>query len=124
MRKEEPQLELTLTRQAGSQVLVTCDGRTSHTFDLLTLMPGSNGLPSPLDDPVAYGKAIFQALFPKETAAWSSLNARPERILFVATDNDIDAIPWEYAYGPDDFLVLEYRFVRGLPADQRVALPR
>src|SRR6266566_8937904 len=116
-------MELTFTLQSGTQVLVKCDERSSHTFDLLTLMPGNNGLPYPFDDPVAYGKAIYQALFPQETAAWIALNAKPERILFVSTDDSIDAIPWEYAYGPDDFLVLEYRFVRGLPVDQRIASP-
>ena len=56
-------MELTLTRQAGTQVLVTCDDQSSHTFDLLALVPGKNGLPHPLDDPITYGKAIFQALF-------------------------------------------------------------
>ena len=116
-------MELILTRQAETQVLVTCDERSSHTFDLLTLIPDNNGLSHPLDDPVAYGKAIYQALFPPDTAAWSALNANPDRILFVATDDPIDAIPWEYAYGPDDFVVLEYHFVRGLPADQRIASP-
>ena len=116
-------MELILTRKTGTQVLVTCNERSSHTFDLLTLMPGNNGLSHPLDDPVAYGKAIYQALFPQETAAWSALNAKPDRILFVSTDNTIDAIPWEYAYGPDDFIILEFHFVRGLPVDQRIALP-
>ncbi len=116
-------MELTLTLQDGMQVLVTCDERTSHTFDLLTLVPGNNGLSHPRDNPVAYGKAIYQALFPQETAAWIALNAKPERILFVSTDDTIDAIPWEYAYGPDDFLVFDYRFVRGLPVDQRIASP-
>jgi tetratricopeptide (TPR) repeat protein len=116
-------MELILTRKTGNQVLVTCDERTSHTFDLLTLVPGNNGLSHPLDDPVAYGKAIYQAVFPQETAAWNALHTRPERILFVATDDDIDAIPWEYAYGPDDFVVLECHFLRGLPAEQRIAPP-
>jgi tetratricopeptide (TPR) repeat protein len=32
-------MELTLTRQTISQVLVTCDNQPSHTFDLLTLAP-------------------------------------------------------------------------------------
>ena len=27
-------MELTLTRQVGTQVAVTCDGQPSHTFDL------------------------------------------------------------------------------------------
>ncbi len=47
----------------------------------------------------------------------------PERILLVATDDAIDAIPWEYAYGPDGFLVAEYPFARGLPPEQRIATP-
>src|SRR5947209_8212430 len=114
-------MELTLTLQVGTQVLVTCDDRTSHTFDLLTLVLGNNGLSFSRDDPITYGKAIYQALFPQETAAWSTLNANPDRILFVSTDDTIDAIPWEYAYGPDDFVVLECHFVRGLPAGQRIA---
>src|SRR6266487_5249251 len=117
-------MELILTRKSGTQVLVTCDERSSHTFDLLTLMPGNNGLSHPLDDPVAYGKAIYQALFPQETAAWSALNAKPDRILFVSSDDTIDAIPWEYTYGPDDFVVLECHIVRGLPVKQRIATPK
>jgi tetratricopeptide (TPR) repeat protein len=116
-------MEMTLTLQVGTQVLVTCNDQTSHVFDLLTLVPGNNGLSHPRDDPVAYGKAIYEALFPPETTAWSALNAKPDRILFVSTDDTIDAIPWEYAYGPDGFTVLECHFVRGLPADQRIALP-
>ena len=117
-------MELTLTRQTGTQVLVTCDDQSSHTFDLLTLVPGNNGLSHPLDDPIAYGKAIYQALFPQETAAWSALNANgPSAFCLFLPMMTIDAIPWEYAYGPDDFVVLEYHFVRGLPADQRIASP-
>ena len=38
-------------------------------------------------------------------------------------DEDLDAIPWEYAHGPEGFLVLEYHLVRGIPAGQRVQLP-
>ncbi len=101
-------MELTLTCMTETQVLVTCNGRTSHTFDLLTLILVDNDLSHPPDDPIAYGKAIYQALFPQETAAWSALHANPDRILFVSTDDIIDAIPWEYAYGP---------------ADQRIASP-
>ena len=46
-------MELTLARQVGTQVLVTCGDLTSHTFDFLTLVPGEKGPPQPLDDPVA-----------------------------------------------------------------------
>src|SRR5579859_5781806 len=122
-------MELTLARQAGTQVLVTCDDQSSHTFDLPTLLPGDKGPPQPIDDPVAYGKAVYQALFPPETAARRDLDAMPERILLVTTDDTIDAIPWEYAYGRygaddvENFLVLACHFVRGIPADQRIAPP-
>ncbi|GAC1645962.1 MAG: hypothetical protein NVS4B12_12490 [Ktedonobacteraceae bacterium] len=108
-------MELVLTRQEGSQVLVTCNGQYSHTFDLLSLVPDEKKLPSPLDDPIAYGKVLFQALFTPATVARQALDALPERILLVVGDEQIDALPWEYAYGPDGFLVCETHFVRGLP---------
>lgn len=116
-------MELTLARQNGSQVLVTCDNQPSHTFDLLTLLPHEKGLPQPFDDPVAYGQTLYAALFPPASLAQRALANAPERILLIATDNDLDAVPWEYAYGPDGFLVLDCHFVRGLPADQRIPAP-
>src|SRR5712692_11572072 len=117
-------MELTLTRQAGTQVLVTCDGQLSHTFDLRTLVPnGKDGPPQPLADPVGYGLAIYRALFPPETLAQSTLDKAPERILLVTTDTDIDAVPWEYARGPRRFIVQNYPFVRGLRDDQRIEPP-
>ncbi len=124
-------MEITLTRQDGTQVRVTCESQSSRTFDLHTLVPNNDtGPPHPLVDPIAYGKAIYAALFPPETPARRALESAPERILLVTTDNDLDAIPWEYAYGPygtDDsggFLVLECHFLRGLPADQRINPPK
>ncbi len=123
-------MELTLTRQANTMtVKVACNGQPSHTFDLRALFPGQKGLPQPLDDPIAYGKAIFQALFPAGTAAYKALDAVPERILLVALDDELDAVPWEYAYRPDGigsdgFVVLECPFVRGLPAEQRIDPPQ
>jgi hypothetical protein len=117
-------MELTLAHQTEIEINVTCDGQRSHTFDLRTLIPNQEKEPSqPMDDPVAYGKAVYLALFPPETLARHALEIKPERILFVTTDPDLDAIPWEYAYGPDGFLVLECQFVRGLPADQRITTP-
>src|SRR5438105_1658982 len=109
-------MELTLTHQTSTEISVTCDGQHSHTFDLRALISKKEqDLPQPLDDPVAYGKAVYLALFTSGTLAYNVLETIPERILLVATDNDLDAIPWEYAYGPDGFLVLERHFVRGLP---------
>jgi len=125
-RQEALSMEITLTQQSGTQVQVTCDGQSSHSFDVQSLVPaeeGQPGLSQPLDDPVAYGKAAYQALFPTGTPAGRSLEAMPERILLVTTDETIDAIPWEYAYSPDGFLVAEYPFVRGLPSDKRIAPP-
>jgi tetratricopeptide (TPR) repeat protein len=116
-------MELTLAHQAGSQILVTCNNQPSHTFDLFTLIPHEKGLPQPLDDPVAYGQALYSALFPPETLAQRALTNTPERILLVTSDNDLDAIPWEYIYGPDGFFVLECHFVRGLLPDQRINPP-
>ena len=98
-KKEESRMELTLARQAEAQVAVTCDGQPFHTFDLLTLIPGEKGPPQPLDDPVAYGKAVYQVLFSPETIARRELDAIPERILLITTDDTIDAILSEYAYG-------------------------
>src|SRR5947209_15119133 len=115
-------MELTLTRQpaGASQVAVTCDGQPSHTFDLRTLIPNEQQQPPhPLEDPVAYGKAAHAALFPPESPALLQLETAPERILLVTSDNDLDAVPWEYIYGPygpsdpqntGGFLVQEFHF--------------
>src|SRR5713226_1044053 len=73
-------LDITLTRQSGTQVQVTCDGQPSHSFDLQSLalaQKGQPGLPQPLDDPVAYGKAAYQALFPAGSPAQQALEAMP-----------------------------------------------
>ncbi len=69
------------------------------------------------NDPVTYGKKLYTALFPQETLAQRALADAPERILFITLDDDLDAVPWEYAYGPNGFLILECHFVRGLPAE-------
>ena len=119
-------LELTLSRPDThqTQIAVACNDQPSHTFDLHTLIPNkTNGLPHPLDDPVAYGMAVYAALFPPGNLAQQMLAARPKRILLVAADDVLDAIPWEYMYGPDGFVVSASPFVRGLPAEQRIAPP-
>src|SRR6266566_3331244 len=123
-------MELTPARQTETQVLVTCDGQLSHTFDVLTLFPGEQGPPQPVDDPIGYGVAVYQALFPPESAARRELDAMPERILLVTSDDTIDTIPWEYAYGLygaediENFLVLACHVVRGIPLDQRIEPPK
>ena len=74
-------MELTIARQAGTQVLVTCDSEPSHTFDVRTLDPDEQGPPQPIDDPVTYGKAVYLALFPLASPARRKLEAMPDRIL-------------------------------------------
>ena len=118
-------MELILTRPdaTASRVTVTCDGQQSHTFDLSALIPTkANGLAHPMADPVAYGTALYTALFPTGTLARRTLERERERILLVATDDTLDAIPWEYLYGPDGFIVCDLPFVRGLPG-QRMPVP-
>jgi hypothetical protein len=118
-------MELTLTHQSGTHITVHCDGDYSHTFDLLTLAPDPTipgRPPQPLADPVAYGQALFPALFPPQSPAQQALASRPDRLLLV-TDEQTDVVPWEYLHGPDGFLVLDVPLVRGLPADQRRAPP-
>ena len=143
-------LELTLSRPdtQQTQVAVTCNDQPSHTFDLHSLIPTkANGVPHPIEEiiaygtkhnaalsqssmkekieklVIAYGTALYVALFPPGSPAQQALDRRPERVLLVAADPDLDAIPWEYVYGPDGFLVCDYPFVRGLPPKQRIPAP-
>ena len=82
----------------------------------------AKALSSPIDELRAYGGALFQALFTPETLARRTLDALPERILLVTDDALLDALPWEYTYGPSGFLVCEMPFVRGI-AQQRIDPP-
>ena len=119
-------MDLSLTRPdvTALQVTVTCDGQLSHTFTLSALLPTkANGLPHPLADPVVYGTALYTALFPPNSLAHQTLATKPKRIVLVAADDTLDAIPWEYAYGPDGFVACACALVRGLPAKQRSAPP-
>lgn len=104
---------------------VICNSAYSHTFDLSMLIPDkTKGLPHPMSDPRMYGKNIYAALFPPGTPASQALAARPSRILLVLDDDELDAFPWEYAYGPTDYLVCLYPFVRGLAVEQRREPPK
>jgi len=134
-------MELTLTLQGSTTVAVSCDEGPSHTFDLNRLLPAekiSGRPPQPLDDPLAYGQAVYQALFPPRSLATRLLDSelkRPDapleikagasqrRLLLVANGASLEAIPWEYARGPQGWLVCELPFVRGLPASERRPAP-
>jgi tetratricopeptide (TPR) repeat protein len=115
-------MELVLTIQPDNAALVTCDGGESHRFDPVRIVPDAQDATCPPDDPVAYGRALFAALFSPGSPAHAALALRPERIMLVA-DGPLDALPWEYLHGPEGFLVLDVPFVRGLPTAQRCPPP-
>src|SRR5947209_14135870 len=125
--EKESGMELSLTHQTDqhdTRIRVTCDSKFSHTFDLLALFPNEyKSIRAPGGNLVAYGKAIYVALFPAGTPAQQALSKAPARVLLVLEGKDLDAIAWEYAYSPTGFLVLECHVVRGLPADERIDPP-
>ncbi|HEU5378200.1 MAG TPA: tetratricopeptide repeat protein [Ktedonobacteraceae bacterium] len=120
-------MELTLDLENGTLVRVLCDQQFSHTFDLRELVLANEEAVQALRaKPDEYGKKLYTALFPRETVARRTFEGKPDRLLLVALQEAVDAIPWEYTYGlsgrenqADDFLVLSLPFVRGLPPDQR-----
>ena len=122
--QKEAIMELVLTHHSETEVAVACDGTQSHRFELAKVFPiqaTPDATPAPLEDPVGYGKLVYAALFGADTAASKALAGLPERVVLVAVDPDLQSVPWEYAYGPNDWVVTEVPFVRGLPADKRVA---
>jgi tetratricopeptide (TPR) repeat protein len=106
-------MELILAKTTGTEIRVMCAGQFSHTFDLPDMPP----------DPVETGARLFAALFTDRSPARAAWDARPKRILLVAEDPELDAIPWEYLYGPDGFVILDVAFVRGLPVARRQPVP-
>jgi len=117
-------MDLTLSALDDYQISVACDGVSSHTFDVRSLVPDDTvpgWPPHPLDDPDTYGLAVYQALFPSATAARRALDAERERLVLVAMQDDIAAIPWEYAHDGDEYLVTRLAFVRGLPPERRIS---
>src|SRR6266496_3156325 len=94
-------MELTLAHQTETEINVICDDQLSHTFYLHPSMvldtPAEVFLPP--SDPVAYGKLLYQALFPPGSLVKRTLEKQPEGIVLVAKDHKLDAIPWEYTYG-------------------------
>jgi len=101
-------MEIILTRKQ-KEVTVVCDGSFSHTFSLAKLP----------DELIQLGRYLYNSLFPKDSLSCRTLMAHPKRILLVAEDPMLDAIPWEYLHGPNGFIVLDFDFVRGLTADNR-----
>jgi tetratricopeptide (TPR) repeat protein len=117
-------MELTLVHHTETKIHLICDGQNSHIFSLEPLQ----GITEQdlRHDPTIPGRLIYEALFRPGTRAHDALTDRHTHILLVLQDKDLDAIPWEYAYGlvgnnsSEDFLVLSFPFVRGVPVTQRI----
>ena len=63
-------MELVLALQKESQICVTCDDHYSHTTDLHPLLfQNEQDARILFDDPTAYGKKLYAALFPPKTIA-------------------------------------------------------
>jgi hypothetical protein len=119
-------MEIMLSYRTGSQIAVSCDQTFSHHFDLTTLIPDEKVLgrpPHPMENPVGYGTALSNALFPAGTPARQALDAKPDRIVLVTQEDQLQAIPWEYLFDAGDFIVAVYPFVRALPPEKRVKPP-
>jgi tetratricopeptide (TPR) repeat protein len=118
-------MELTLTLQSANHVEVACNGALSHTFDPTELSRGEwddERQAYVLSDPQQLGQSLYRVLFPIDSAAQRALLDQPARILIV-TDDELDAIPWEFLYGPHGYLGLDFPILRGLPPDQRISTP-
>ena len=112
-------MELTLTRH-GAQIQVQVDGSDSHAFP-------ENALEFSADDPLAtqydpqpYGARLYGALFPPTSLAARELAGKPDALLLVMEDADLQRVPWEYLFDGKNYLALEMPLTRGLPANQRV----
>lgn len=120
-------MELTLSLQPTGLVQVVCDDHPSHTFDVARIIPDSqraDAPPQPLDNPTAYGQALYQALFAHDTLSRQTLDALPERIVLVCPDAMLDAIPWEYLHDSSSWLATDYPLVRAIPKDKRIPVPQ
>jgi tetratricopeptide (TPR) repeat protein len=116
-------MEIVLALQSNGQVAVICNGRLSHSFDFAAILPEREGENYVLKEPIQTGKEYFKALFPQGTLAKEDFEKEHVRMLLVSESDELDAVPWEYIYGPDGFLVLDVAFVRGIPEKQRKVPP-
>ncbi len=119
-------MEVTLSHEDTNRIAVFCNGQPSHTFDMQILPPplgASTASSSPLEDPVAYGTALYEALCAPETLAHQTIVANPERLVLTIEHTPLQALPWEYIYRQQGFLVLDIPFIRSIPVAQRIATP-
>ena len=119
-------MELTLTLQPEGKVSVDCNGVFSHTFDMRYLQLGqwdAERRAYLISDPVELGKSIYKALLPTASSSLQLLERKTDRILIVAQDPALEAIPWEFLHGPKGYLGLDIPILRGLPLVHRKPAP-
>ena len=116
-------MELILKKDPNNQVGVECDGQFSHAFDFITLILDQQNEQVVPANPVEAGTRLFDSLFSEGTLARQAWNSHPKRIVLVTEDVELEAIAWEYLHSPDGFIVLDVKFVRGLPALRRLPTP-
>jgi hypothetical protein len=107
-------MELTLAHLNETEISVTCDGQHSHTFDLRKLTTNREiQSAQSLIEPVAYGKAVYLALFPLGSPARQTLESMPERILLLCPCAGYLAYPFLKMGDAQRFsIVLVYNFLK------------
>lgn len=106
-------MEIFLDRKSNTELTVFCDGQYSHAFIL----------PDVTQPTAKLGAALYQALFPQNTISHITWSKRPDRILLVSGNSEIDNLPWEQLQGPDGLIVLQTDFVRGVVPALRQTTP-
>jgi hypothetical protein len=112
-------MELTLT-QRNEQVLVQVDGADSHSFAAAEIVLKRDDPLATQYEPQPYGARLYAALFPPASLAARTLAEKPDALLLVMQDAELQRVPWEYLFDGKNFLALEIPLTRGLPAKQRV----
>lgn len=109
-----------LLQRAGDQMRVQF-GDYQDTVSLSESVLASNPWMHIYKDAVDYGKKLFDTIFPQEEmrSLLASL-PRDERLLLVAEDPFLAAIPWEYLRDQEGkLLAARLPLVRGLPENKR-----
>ncbi|MBX7215130.1 MAG: tetratricopeptide repeat protein [Thermoflexales bacterium] len=123
-------MEFTLSRDRD-RINVDVDGVRSHAFDPAAVTLTDDDPLEVEQNPRPYGKRLFEALFPTESAARNALAALTARdsLRLVLLDDALQRLPWEYLRDPSDrtadegFLALKYVIMRALPATLRTTMP-
>jgi len=116
-------LELSLQRHGDTLEVTLSDVHAALPFAAVAL--NATTWERIFADAVTYGRALYDAVFPTDELR-QRLSALPaqERLLLVADDPPVAAIPWEYLRDPAGKLLAgRLPLLRGIPPAQRRAAP-